>query len=160
MDKGVSPDGAGLPMNGAAKASPPSVGIPDADQLQARFADPVFQRQQALELFAAKIGFAFKCARIRRGLTQEELAIKSGCSLALVRKLERGEYLESIRMIGRWAYELDVEIEFEIRPRPAIAIEAGTAMTEGHGPQDESAGRETASSESGLAGLGKGEDRG
>ncbi len=146
LEDGRLPSGAGLSPDGRAPAglAGSATSIPDAAELQARLSSPEFQRQQAVELLAAKVGFAFKCARIRRGLTQQELAAKSGCSVALVRRLESGQYLEGLRMIGRWAYELDVEIDFKIRPRPAIAMETRQGGDSEAAPSqsDDSAGRE------------------
>ena len=54
LEDGRLPDGTGLPMNGAAKASPPSVGIPDAESdLEAalgRLGERLRERRKAMKL--------------------------------------------------------------------------------------------------------------
>ena len=120
MDEGVSPDGAGLPMNGAAKASPPSVGIPDA--------------------------------AVEAELTPD--------GIACFRAMDASE-----QAIVRWLITLSPDWPFNGRDIAGMLLNGEHRDSDGSpkggdgssGSVHDGAGRETASPESSVAGLGKGE---
>lgn len=56
--------------------------------------------------------------RYAKGLTQEELAAKSGLSSRYIGKIERAEVAASVTVLGRIAEGLDVEASDLIRRTP------------------------------------------
>jgi len=65
-----------------------------------------------------RVGVALRATRIRRGLTQRELATRCGVSAGLVSLVERG-HLEavSLRVLRRLARQLDISVVLGLRSR-------------------------------------------
>lgn len=79
-------------------------------------------RQAAALLFATELGMGLRRVRLLRRLTVEELAEKSGLTPSLVRRIERGEFLGSIKRLADIAFGLDVALDIkfvERSPHPA-----------------------------------------
>lgn len=73
------------------------------------------EREAAVEAFCVKLGTSLRLMRLRRLMTVEELAEKTGISEVLLRRLERGDYQNaSLRNIASVAYTLQVELELRL----------------------------------------------
>lgn len=79
--------------------------------------DPSFQEEYEKQDLAFDISQGVLAARIKRGMTQEELARKIGTHQPSIARLERGSTLPSLRLLQRVADALDTKIippQFEI----------------------------------------------
>lgn len=78
----------------------------------------------------AKVGSVFRAVRIRRGMSQSQVAEAAGISRAVVSSIERG-LLEgtSMRLVRRVSTALGISLELEARWRGA---EAATLLDERH----------------------------
>jgi len=78
----------------------------------------------------AKVGSVFRAVRIRRGMSQSQVAEAAGISRAVVSIIERGLLDDtSLRMIGRVSAALGISCELEARWRGA---ETATLLDERH----------------------------
>lgn len=118
-DRALAADAApgSRPADEAPRGSSPEASIPSADELAARLADPIFQREQAAQLLATEIGYQLRCVRILRGLTIVELSAESGVGVATIKAIERGEWLKGLRVLANIAHALDCAITVKMVPR-------------------------------------------
>lgn len=73
------------------------------------------EREAAVEAFCVKLGTNLRLMRLRRLMTVEELAVKSGTSEMLLRRLERGDWQQAnLRTISDVAFALQVELELRL----------------------------------------------
>jgi transcriptional regulator with XRE-family HTH domain len=78
----------------------------------------------------AKVGSIFRAVRIRRGMSQSQVAAAAGVSRTAVSTIERGLLEDSsLRLIGRVSATLGISCEFEARWRGA---EMATLLDERH----------------------------
>ena len=78
----------------------------------------------------AKVGSVFRAVRIRRGMSQSQVAEAAGVSRTAVSTIERGLLEDSsLRIIGRVSAALGISCEFEARWRGA---EVATLLDERH----------------------------
>ena len=78
--------------------------------------------QQAVERFCVRVGYVLRMARIKRGLTVEQVQTQIGVyTVAELRHLERGDLPDaSLRMIADVAFALNCECEFRLAVRARI----------------------------------------
>lgn len=104
----------------------------DPSRVAARLADPEDQRLRAATLLATHIGYQFRVWRITKALTVDELAALAEVSPRVIRKIERGEYVEALRPLSDIAFALGVEITLTIRAiREDLREDVGEAPASG-----------------------------
>ena len=70
----------------------------------------------------AKVGSVFRAVRIRRGMSQSQVAEAAGISRAVVSSIERGLLEDtSMRLVRRVSTALGISLELEARWRGAEA---------------------------------------
>lgn len=56
------------------------------------------------------VGWAMKCARLKAGLSREEVADRAGIKAMTIDKIEEGRFLANVVMLGRVAEAMGMEI--------------------------------------------------
>lgn len=105
------------------KTVPP--GVPFRDFLEEQLKDPEFRAEyDALEDEFALIRQLIDL-RIKRGLSQRELAERAGMQQPTIARLEGGQ-TASLRTLHRVADALDVDVRITLVPRRAVSAKSGT----------------------------------
>jgi transcriptional regulator with XRE-family HTH domain len=65
---------------------------------------------------AALVGFRLKWARLCAERELDDVASAAGVTPALLRKIERGDYYGTLRVISNVAFALQCDIHFELAP--------------------------------------------
>ena len=87
------------------------------EDLQEQLKDPEFKKQwDALEDEYALIN-SLMSARVKSGLTQKELSIRSGIDQANISKIETGVYNPTLNILRKLADAMNMDLRIEFVPR-------------------------------------------
>lgn len=87
------------------------------EDLQEQLKDPEFKKQwDALEDEYVLIN-SLMSARVKSGLTQKELSIRSGIDQANISKIETGVYNPTLNILRKLADAMNMDLRIEFVPR-------------------------------------------